>query len=197
MVGSFRRLKSSRVQRKTRICDQVSINGTMKKDGCCKNIHVPSHVLISLALSRYHFATPEIRILMRHALGYALSGRTIKRLAKSAGRRLKRGRPKTTPRVHKKHLNDLIETTSAGINAFSGNTLHFLNHIELEFGLSPRQYLKWLTQYVRRGKCMMRKCLLCDRLFPSLDSSERHCRACQVDRRRLLNEERRSSFEFQ
>jgi hypothetical protein len=44
---------------------------------------------------------------------------------------------------------------------------------------------------------MMRKCLLCDQLFPSLDSSERHCRACQVDRRRLLNEERRSSFDFQ
>jgi hypothetical protein len=50
---------------------------------------------------------------------------------------------------------------------------------------------------VRRGKCMMRKCLLCDRFFPSLDSSERHCRACQGDRRRLLNEDRRSSFECQ
>jgi hypothetical protein len=50
---------------------------------------------------------------------------------------------------------------------------------------------------VRRGKCMMRKCLLCGGFFPSLDSGERHCRACQGDRRRLLNEERRSSFDFQ
>jgi hypothetical protein len=50
---------------------------------------------------------------------------------------------------------------------------------------------------VRRGKCMMRKCLLCDRFFPSQDSGERHCRACHGDRRRLLNEERRSSFDFQ
>ena len=58
----------------------------MKKNWCCKNIHVPSHVLMSLALSQYHFATPEIRLLMRHILGYALSGRTIKRLAKSAVR---------------------------------------------------------------------------------------------------------------
>ena len=95
---------------------------------------------------------------MRHILGYALSGRTIKRLAKSAGRRLKRGRPKTTPRVQKKQLNDLIETTSTGLAVFNGNALQFLNHVELEFGLSPRQYLKWVTQYVRRGKCMMRKC---------------------------------------
>jgi hypothetical protein len=168
----------------------------MKKNWCCKSIHVPLHVLTNLALSQYHFSTPEIRLLMRHILGYALSGRTIKRLAKSAGRRLKRGRPKTTPRVQKKQLNDLIETTSAGLNVFNGNALHFLNHIELEFGLSPRQYQKWVTQYVRRGKCMMRKCLLCGDFFPSLDSGERHCRACQGGRRRLLNEERRSSFEL-
>jgi hypothetical protein len=169
----------------------------MKKNWCCKNIHVPPDMLISLALSRYHFATPEIRLLMRNTLGYALSGRTIKRLAKSAGRRLKRGRPRTTPRVQKKQVNDLIETTSAGLDVFNGNALHFLNHIELEFGLAPRQYLKWVTQSVRRGKCMMRKCLLCGDFFPSLDSGERHCRACQDDRRRLLNEDRRSSFEFQ
>jgi hypothetical protein len=166
----------------------------MKKDWCCKKLHVSPHVVMSLALSRYHFATPEIRLLMRHTLGYALSGRTIKRLAKSAGRRLKRGRPKTTPRVQKRQLNDLIEATSAGLDVFNGNALHFLNQIELEFGLSPRQYLKWVTQYVRRGKYMMRKCLLCGGFFPSLHSGERHCRACQGDRRRLLNEDRRSSF---
>lgn len=162
----------------------------MKKNWCCRNVHVPPHVFTSLALSQYQFSTPEIRLLMRHTLGYALSGRTIKRLAKSAGHRLKRGRPKTTPRVQKKQLNDLIETTSAGLDAFNGNALHFLNHIELEFGLSPRQYLKWVTQYVRRGKYMMRKCLLCQQFFPSLDSSERYCAGCQRDRRRAINEER-------
>ena len=166
----------------------------MKKNCRCKNIHVPSHVLMSLALSRYHFATPEIRLLMRHILGYALSGRTIKRLAKSAGCRLKRGRPRTTPRVPQKKLNDLIKATSEGLDVFNGNALHFLNHIELEFGLSPRQYLKWVVQSVRRGKCMMRKCLLCGGFFPSLDSGERHCKTCQADRRRLLKEERLSSF---
>jgi hypothetical protein len=169
----------------------------MKKDWCCKKLHVSPHVIMSLALSRYHFATPEIRLLMRQALGYALSGRTIKRLAKSHGRRLKRGRPRTTPRVQKKQLHDLIAATSAGLDVFNGNALHFLNHIELEFGLSPRQYLKWVTQYVRRRNCMVRKCLLCNEAFASLDSSERHCRDCRNDRRRLLNEERRSSFEFQ
>src|SRR4030095_6239178 len=164
----------------------------MRKSLRCKNLHVSPHVLISLALSRYHFSTPEIRLLMRHILGYALSGRTIKRLAKSVGRRMKRGRPKTTPRVQKRQLNNLIETTSAGLDVFNGNALHFLNHIELEFGLSPRHYLECVTQYECRGKCMMRKCLLCDRFFPSQDSGERHCRACHGDRRRLLNEERRS-----
>lgn len=47
----------------------------------------------------------EIRLLMRHVLGHALSGRTLKRLARSTGCRLKRGRPPTTPRVSE--LQDL------------------------------------------------------------------------------------------
>ena len=169
----------------------------MKKPWCCKNIHADPNVAMSVALSQYHFSTPEIRLLMRHVLGHALSGRTIKRVVRSAGRRLKRGRPRTTPRVHKKCVNDLIGATSEGLGVFDDNALHLLNHIEVQFGLSPRQYLKWVTQSVRRGKCMMRKCLLCDRFFPSQDSGERHCRACQGGRRRLLNEERRSSFDFQ
>jgi hypothetical protein len=164
----------------------------MKKNWCCKNIHVPPHVLTSLALSGYHFSTAEIRLLMRQTLGYALSGRTIKRLAKSAGRRLKRGRPKTTPRVQRKKLNDLIEATSAGLDVFDGNVLHLLNHVELGFGLSSRQYLKWVNQYMRRGRCMMRKCLLCAELFPSKDSGERHCKECQSERHHLVKEQRRS-----
>ncbi len=167
----------------------------MKKNWCCKSVHVPPHVLTGLALSQYHFSTPEIRLLMRHILGYALSGRTIKRLAKSSGCRLKRGRPKTTPRVQKKQLNDLIETTSAGLGVFNGNALHFLNHVELEFGLSPRQYLKWVSQYVRRERFMMRKCLLCGRFFASVDSGDRHCKQCGSERRRLLKEQGQSAFD--
>ena len=168
----------------------------MNKPRCCNNIHVDPNVAMSVGLSQYHFSTPEIRLLMRHVLGHAISGRTIKRMVKSAGRRLKRGRPPTTPRVHKKCVNDLIAACSEGLALFDGNALHFLNHIEVQFGLSPRQYLKWVTQYMRRGKCMMRKCLLCGGFFPSLDSGERHCRACQGGRRRLLNEGRRSFFEL-
>jgi hypothetical protein len=64
----------------------------MKKSWRCKNFHVDPYVTMSLALSQYHFSTPEIRLLMRHVLGHALSGRTIKRLARLAGNRLKRGR---------------------------------------------------------------------------------------------------------
>jgi hypothetical protein len=96
--------------------------------------------------------------------------------------------------VQKKQLNDLIEMTSAGFGAFNGNALHFLNHIQLEFGLSPRQYLKWLTQYMRRGKCMMRRCLFCGELFPSTESGERHCKRCQSTRHHLVREEGRSVF---
>lgn len=166
----------------------------MRKSWHCKNIHVDPNVAMSVALSQYHFSTPEIRILMRNVLGHALSGRTIKRVVRSAGRRLKRGRPRTTPRVHKKWVNDLIEATSEGLGVFDGNALHFLNHIEVQFGLSPRQYLKWVSQYVRRGKCMMRKCLLCGRIFPSLDSGDRHCKQCSSDRRRLMKEEGQSVF---
>lgn len=166
----------------------------MKRNFYCKSIHQNPEVIMSLALSRYNFSTPEIRLLLRHVLGHAPSGRTIKRLARSAGHRLKRGRPLTTPKVHKGDLNDLVELTSNGLEACSGNTLQLFHQIQLQFGLTPRQYLKWVAKFVRRGKFMMRRCLLCDRFFPSLDSGERHCRACQRDRRRLLNEERRSPF---
>jgi hypothetical protein len=165
----------------------------MRKSWCCKNIHVDPHVAMSLALSQYRFATPEIRLMMRHVLGHALSGRTIKRLAKSAGSRLKRGRPPTTPRVHKGDLSDLIKATSNGLDV-GGHTLQLFNHIQVQFGLTPRQYLMWVVKFVRRGKCMMRKCLLCRELFPSSDSGERHCKQCQATRRHLVKEEGRSIF---
>ena len=166
----------------------------MRKSWCCKNIHVDPHVTMSLALSQYHFSTPEIRLLMRHVLGHALSGRTIKRLARSAGSRLRRGRPPTTPRVHKGDLNDLIELTSYGLGTFDGNALQLFHQIQKQFGLTPRQYLKWLAKFVRRGKYMMRKCLLCGELFPSTDSGERHCKQCQPTRRYLVKKEGRSIF---
>jgi hypothetical protein len=167
----------------------------MNKPRCCNNIHVDPNVAMSVGLSQYHFSTPEIRLLMRHVLGHAISGRTIKRMVRSTGRRLKRGRPPTTPRVHKKCLNDLIVASGEGLGAFDGNALHFLNHIEVQFGLSPRQYLKWATRYMRRGRCMMRKCLLCGGFFPSLDSGERHCQGCKTSRRRLLKAETRSIWQ--
>lgn len=166
----------------------------MKKTWCCKNIHVDPHMAVSLALSQYHLATPEIRLLMRNVLGHALSARTIKRLVRSSGRRLKRGRPRTAPRINNKQVGDLIRTTSEGLGPFDGNILHFLNQVEVEFGLSPRQYLKWTTQFVRRGKYMMRHCLLCKDVFPSLDSGDRHCKRCSADRQRLLRQNNQSIF---
>ena len=101
-------------------------------------------------------APRTVNDLMRHVLGHTISGRTIKRLARLAGTRLKRGRAPTPPRVHNKDLDDLIKITSGGLAAFNDNALHFLNQVNLGFGLSPRQYLKWATQFVRRGKYMMR-----------------------------------------
>ena len=50
-------------------------------------------------------SSAEIRLLMRQVLGHALSSRTLQRLARSTGSRLKRGRPPTTPRVSE--LQDL------------------------------------------------------------------------------------------
>lgn len=164
----------------------------MRKSWHCKNIHVDPHVAMSLALSQYNFSTPEIRLLMRQLLGHALSGRTIKRLARSAGNRLKRGRPRTTPRVHKGDVSDLIQATSNGLDAFSGRTLQFFHHIQVQFGLTPRQYLMWVAKFVRRGKHMMRKCLLCGELFPSIDSGDRNCKQCQPTRRHLLREDARA-----
>jgi hypothetical protein len=159
--------------------------------------HANAYAVMSLALARYNFSTPEIRVLMRHVLGYAISGRTIKRLVRSSGRHTKRGRPRSTPRIHKGDVDDLVAITAKGIDPLDGNVLQLLQEIQTQFGLTPQQYLKWVARFVRRGKFMMRKCLLCDRFFPSQDSGERHCRACQGGRRRLLNEERQSSFDFQ
>ncbi len=166
----------------------------MKKPRCCKNSHVDPQRVMSLALVRYNVSTPEIRLLMRHTLGHALSGRTIKRLARLAGNRLKRGRPPTTPRVHKGDVSDLIEATSSGLEGFSGHTLQFFQHIQVQFGLTPRQYLIWVAKFVRRGKCMMRRCLLCGDRFPSTESGERHCKRCQPARHHLVKEEGRSVF---
>ena len=152
--------------------------------------------LMSLALARYNFSTPEIRVLMRHVLGHAISGRTIKRLVRSTGRHTKRGRPRSTPRICKGDVNDLIAITANGPAAFDGNALQLLQEVQVQFDLTPRQYLHWVTKFVRRGKYMMRRCLLCERNFPSVDSGERHCGVCRCVRRRLVNEDRRSSFGF-
>lgn len=166
----------------------------MNETKCGANYHADRQAVMSIALARYNFSTPEIRVLMRCVLGHAISSRTIKRLAKTAGQTLKRGRPPTTPKIHTGDVSGLIEITSSGLDGCSGNALQLLHQLQVQFGLTPRQYLKWITQTIRRGKCMMRRCLLCDRFFPSLDSGERHCDTCRADRRRLLKEERRSSF---
>ena len=156
--------------------------------------HANSQAVISLALARYKFATPEIRVLMRCVLGHAISGRTIKRLAKDSGHRLKRGRPRTTPKTHKGDLSALVELTSHGLDGSNGNALQLFHQVQGQFGLTPRQYLKWVVKCFRRGKSMMRRCLLCGEFFPSVDSGERHCEQCRTDRQRLLRENNQPIF---
>jgi hypothetical protein len=58
-------------------------------------------------------------------LGHALSGRTIRRRAKSTGSRRKRRPPANNTRVHKDDMSDLIEATSNGFDTFNGHTLQF------------------------------------------------------------------------
>lgn len=159
-----------------------------------RNAHFNCFTRMSLALSQYNFSTPEIRVLMRHVLGHAPSSRTIKRVARIAGTKLTRGRPRSTPRIHKNDLNRLIRVTSAGLEDADGNALILFQRIQLEFGLTPRQYCEWLAKFVRRRKYMMRRCLLCGELFPSLDSGDRNCDQCNLNRRRLLKEEGQSAF---
>lgn len=141
---------------------------------------------MSLALSKYHFSTADIREIIRHVLGHAPSKRSTCRLSRSDGSKLKQGRPPTIPKVKRGSLYSVIEVTGKGFDTFSGNTLHFLHYIELQFGLSPRQYLNWIARFVRHGRYMMRSCLLCGNLFPSTDSGDRHCRACRVNSQRIL-----------
>lgn len=173
---------------------KVGQEHVIKKSRCCAIDHADRQAVLSLALARYNFSTPEIRVLMRSMLGHAISGRTIKRLAKTAGYPLKRGRPLTTPKIHKGAASELVEVTSFWLDGCAGNTLQLFDQVRGQFGLTPRQYLKWVAQIVRRGKYMMRRCLLCDRIFPSMESGERHCTDCRRDRRRLVKEERRYSF---
>ena len=154
--------------------------------------HANPQQVISLALARHQFATPEIRLLMRQVLGHAVSGRTIKRLVRATGRRIKRGRPASTPHVHSQDFAYLIELTSRSADRFNGDTLQLFQEVSLRFGLTPRQYLKWVAKFVRRGRCMMRKCLFCAELFPSTYSGERHCKKCQPTRNHLVKEDRRS-----
>lgn len=106
---------------------------------------------ISLALSKYNFGAPDIRIVISHLLGIALSRRSIRLLVKSGGNGLKHGRPPGTLKINKDDLFRLIELTSGGLESFSGNTLHLLDHIKVQFGLSPRQYLDWVARFVRGG----------------------------------------------
>ena len=150
--------------------------------------------VMSVALSCYEISTPEIRELMRQLFGHAVSGRTIKRLLKCHGRRMRRGRPPSNPSVYKGDVRDLIVVTAQHPDTFGRNILQLFQEVQVQFGLTPRQYLNWVGRYFRRGKCMMRRCLLCDREFPSMNSGERYCRGCQSDRRRLVNEDRKSSF---
>jgi len=157
-----------------------------------KTFPVDLYGAISLALCRYHFRTPDIRILISHVLGKKLSRHNIRRLVKSGGNRLARGRPSVATKVNRGDLFRLIELTSGGIELFSGNALHLLDHIKVQFGLSPRQYLDWVAKFVRRGGFLLRRCLLCGDHFPSLQSGERHCGKCRSNRRRLLKEYDRS-----
>jgi hypothetical protein len=46
-------------------------------------------------------------------------------------------------RVHKDDISDLIESTSNRLDLFSGDILQLFHHIQLQFGLTPRQYLNW------------------------------------------------------
>ncbi len=149
-------------------------------------IFVDPSAAMSLALSKCHFSTADIREITRHVLGHAPSKRSTCRLARSDGSKLKQGRPPTIPKVKRGSLYSLIEVTVKGVDTAMGNTLHFLHYIELQFGLSPRQYLNWVTRFVRHGRYMMRSCLLCGDLFPSMDSGDRHCRACRGNSQRIL-----------
>jgi hypothetical protein len=56
-------------------------------------------------------STAKSEIFLAISDWYRIEADRLKRLARSAGRRLKRGRPPTTPRVHKSDISDLIEAT--------------------------------------------------------------------------------------
>ncbi|MCZ6563205.1 MAG: hypothetical protein O6948_09860 [Deltaproteobacteria bacterium] len=151
-----------------------------------KCISVDLSAAMSLALSKYHFSTADIREIIHYVLGHAPSERGVCRLARSDGSKRKRGRPPTIPKIKRRDLHDLIVATSWDPQIFDGNMLHFLHYIELQFGLSPHQYLSWVTRFVRHGKYMMRCCFLCGDLFPSVGSGDRRCRSCRVNSQRTL-----------
>lgn len=160
------------------------MNQFQKHQRRCANLQA----CVCLALARYNFSTPDICLVVRHVFGHTISGRTIKRLSKSAGNKMKRGRPRSTPRVQQRDLTYLIECSFSDAESSHENTLHFLQNICAQFGLTPRQYLEWVKKMICRGKSMMRRCLLCEKGFPSASAGERHCRSCMAGRNRLLKQ---------
>ncbi len=158
----------------------------MRRKRFDKCISVDPSAAMSLALSKYHFSTADIREIIRYVLGHAPSERGVSRLARSDGSKGKRGRPPTIPKIKRRDLHNLIVATSWDPQIFDGNMLQFLHYIKLQFGLSPHQYLSWVTRFVRHGKCMMRSCFLCGDLFPSVGSGDRRCRSCRINSQRTL-----------
>ena len=77
-----------------------------------KCISVDPSAAMSLALSKYHFSTADIREIIRYVLGHAPSERGVSRLARSDGSKRKRGRPPTIPKIKRRDLHDLIVATS-------------------------------------------------------------------------------------
>jgi hypothetical protein len=57
-------------------------------------------------------------------------------------------------------VSELIEPTSKGLEPFSDNALQVLHHIQVQLGLTPRQYPSWVANSVRRGDCGMRILLI-------------------------------------
>jgi len=144
----------------------------MRRKRCDKYIPVNPSATISLALSKYHFSTADIGEMIRFVTRTIPSKWSTKRLSRSDGSYLKQGRPPIIPKVKRDGLY----------------------HIELQFGLTPRQYINWVATFMRHGKYLMRRCLLCGDLFPSLESADRHCRQCLANRRQLLRENGQSIF---
>lgn len=139
------------------------------------------------ALLHYGFAPPEIKCFLSFLLP-SLSDRTIKNYCRLGGLFPATGRVRARPHLKARDEALLITLAHIDLKEFGGNMLHLLDHVSKRFGVTPKQFLTFMTDVKEDGKTMRLCAGGCQTLFPSMSSEHRFCSECKGKYRRAARE---------